>query len=151
MVSEGGLRYGDLKHLPILTQLKDLFKVLEPKFTRSSFSDSLGKWSIDLQPIRCKGDLVENHVPHPKDLCRIIQALSEIGRVGQADYAIFSVPDNIAIWVIAFVEWSLGSPPLISPTSGRSTDDELSQWAGGELLDKVSSLDRVCRRVLTMS
>ena len=41
----------------------------------------------------------------------MLQAMSEIQRLGEATYAVFRVPANIAVWVITSVKWCMGVPP----------------------------------------
>ena len=57
--------------------------------------------------------LCEHMYPDGNLLSRIIAALSELERLGEATLAIIKIPATLAIWTIAFVKWCLGSPPSL--------------------------------------
>lgn len=121
--------------LPTIIQLKDLFEALEPKLKCSGFTDILLGWSI---LIFSPGSVMEriclptphlvgrvgvastnlgyfpcNECPTAPDIGKMIKAMSEIQRIGQAVYAIFSIPADFAVWVIGLVRWCMGKPPSI--------------------------------------
>lgn len=51
--------------------------------------------------------------PLAVEIGRMIGAMSEIERLGEASHAIFKIPSAIAAWVISLVKWCLGRPPTI--------------------------------------
>lgn len=82
-------------------------------------STELSGLGISIAPIpqvrqtSVQGFFIRSCCPPEESIMKLLQALAELGRVGEASSAIIQVPPELAAWCIAFVKWCLGTPPSI--------------------------------------
>ena len=57
---------------------------------------------------------IQRGYPPEQCLSKIIRALRELERIGEATYAIFKVSAQMAVWVIAFTKWCTGVEPFLA-------------------------------------
>ena len=110
--------------LPTVSHLKDLLNVLEHKLVQTSFAESVADWTIWYTNNALFSDserqaLGMQNAPQQQELALLVDALRQIGRLGDAIQVTVTVI-RCAPWVTAFIKWSLGMPPSIISAKGIS-------------------------------
>lgn len=59
--------------------------------------------------------------PSPMEVSKLIRAMSEMERIGQASFTVVRTPPLAAVWTITFIRWCLGIEPYIR----RMPDEQL--------------------------
>ena len=112
----------DSQFLPTVIQLKDLLIALDHKLNRAGFVESLVGWTTWLEnnPLLPDGErqlAARQHPPSPAEVCALVHALREIGRLGDAIQV--TITSTLTVpWATAFIKWSLGMPPSIRLQDG---------------------------------
>jgi hypothetical protein len=104
--------------------------------------------SISTVPI-AQGYQMNDHHPFIRSICpsaqnisKLLQALAEIGRLGEATSAILQVSPEVAAWCIAFVKWCLGAPPSVRQLNkdGTKTTVMLLQQPNSNIVLEIAEL-----------
>ena len=60
--------------------------------------------------------------PPATSIAEILRALSQMERVGEADFTIIRAPASMAVWIIVFVKWCVGVEPSLCRHSDEGTN-----------------------------
>ncbi|KAL9004951.1 MAG: hypothetical protein Q9180_009821, partial [Flavoplaca navasiana] len=107
--------------LPTILQLQDLVRALEPKLMRVGFANSVLGWesylmdSLQATDALRKRVRLDNTHPAADELEAIVEAFRMVGRVGEMgkESSIVITARSCYAWIIGFIKWCFGSPPLI--------------------------------------
>ena len=117
----------DKRLVPSRQNIKHLIQAVEDKLALSGFAEDVLGWALFFDhgslPLHAeKASKSPNQNPTPfrplfppaKALVDLTQALSQFARVGEEIQTIeISSNPQFAAWLIAFIKWSLGVPPVI--------------------------------------
>lgn len=115
--------------LPTARQLKELLVALEYKLNRVGFSDSIMGWGTYLANHPLVGDEFRQFIGqadfHPSTECleKLVEGLRSLDRVGDASHIRIKAGRE-CLWVIAFVKWCIGEPPMILLEDGSVLADQ---------------------------
>jgi hypothetical protein len=129
--------------IPTSQQLEDLIHALAYKLTKSGFADSVLIWGIWLESTTQKTCVMVNP-QSGKVIRQVVKATSSLRLLGQAYRLHTRIPQNLAAWVIAFLEWSLGNQPSVMMSSKKTL---LTQPDSPVLVELMMMVQGRCRRV----
>jgi hypothetical protein len=110
---------------PTISQLQGLMKILESKLALADFAATVAGWETWYS---CQLDHPEKDrfrlegrglIPSRHPLQKVILTLSETSRLGEEQSVIINTRPAYVPWLIAFIKWSIGSPPFVQLTNGR--------------------------------
>jgi len=108
--------------VPTTPQLKQLLLVLESRLAKAGFANNVLGWShVFMDEIQRSGDIMqldtEKHgiaTPSVETIAALMEGLSATARVGEdAQRLEIHTTAAQAAWIVAFVKWCTGAPPLI--------------------------------------
>ena len=107
--------------LPTIPQLQGLINALEPKLMRAGFGNAVLGWETYLMGSPLATDDLREHVrldkayPSSDEIEALVDALRSIGRLGESkhDSCIVINSRSCYAWIIAFIKWCMGSPPVV--------------------------------------
>lgn len=115
--------------LPTVRQLKELLLALEYKLNRVGFADSILGWGTFLtnHPLvdlvfKERLEQAENS-PSSEFLEKLVDALRGIGRLGDVSQLRIKTGSDCH-WVVAFIKWCVGEPPMIILEDGSVLVDQ---------------------------
>jgi len=117
----------DKRLVPTASQLKQLLLVLESRLAKAGFANNVLGWSqVFMNEIRRSGDVyhldVERHgilVPSVETISALVEGIAATSRVGEdAQRLEIHTTASQAAWIVAFVKWCSGTPPLIALHDG---------------------------------
>lgn len=112
----------DKRLVPSTLQLKQLLLVLESRLAKAGFANNVLGWSqVFMDVIRRSGDVihldVEKHgvvTPSVETISALVEGIAATSRVGEdAQRLEIHTTAAQAAWIVAFVKWCTGAPPLI--------------------------------------
>ncbi|KAK4163766.1 hypothetical protein QBC43DRAFT_319137 [Cladorrhinum sp. PSN259] len=104
--------------LPTTQQLKELLLSLEPRLTRSLFTETVVGWGFLLNQVTYNRR--DSCHPSPQAVEKLVDAFRRLSRIGEASIKkveIQVVPKCIP-WVTGFTKWCLGVPPNVFGDNG---------------------------------
>lgn len=120
--------------MPTVRQLQALLQATQPKILSAGFSDNVVQWS-NLIMRRVEEERITN-IPDdavafprwkPVILTEVLKALSELDRIGEADFLELTVPGFCAAYMISFVKWCTGDVPAVVFAHARMVDSPVSR------------------------
>ncbi|KAK3990470.1 hypothetical protein QBC44DRAFT_64179 [Cladorrhinum sp. PSN332] len=108
--------------LPTTYQLKELLLSLEPRLTRSLFTDSVVGWGFVSASIPSTREHSESSHPSAEAVEKIVDAFRRLSRIGEASLrkVRIRIAGKCVPWVTAFTKWCLGLPPSIVTQDGTA-------------------------------
>ena len=121
----------DKKLVPTSQHLKQLMRALEDRLATSGFAESALGWAIlfdheakdsDFREYRCRfGDSHCTNTPSTKLIVGLTMAMSRLARIGEEVKRVeVTASVGAAAWLLAFIKWSLGTPPVTVFPDGRT-------------------------------
>jgi len=99
-------------HLGISDLFSDIWSFSQNQGeTRNAGTTHLGS---SLKPEKWKSGY-----PSPSEISKLLRAMREMDRVGEASFTIARTPSLAAVWVITFIRWCLGVEPYIRRMPGE--------------------------------
>ena len=115
----------DKRLIPTSQQIKQLLTALDYRLACSGFTDNIVGWKIWLGNTGYD-DCVTISPPSSDTLSRLITALSDLERLGEAQSVHVETAGDVGAWIMAFIKWCLGEPPtVILPTSSTSLSKQV--------------------------
>ncbi|KAL8930366.1 MAG: hypothetical protein Q9172_000075 [Xanthocarpia lactea] len=127
----------DKRFVPSRQNLKQLVQALENKLALSGFAEDVVGWALFFGPHSCypidEQDIwhtsrapptFPTKMPPSKAVIDLTKALSQVGRVGVVQKIDISSSVDLAPWLVAYVKWSLGVPPVIIFSKSRTFGSE---------------------------
>ncbi|KAL8948744.1 MAG: hypothetical protein Q9222_005097 [Ikaeria aurantiellina] len=128
----------DKRFVPNRQNLKQLVQALESKLALSGFAEDVVGWGlvfypqyfspVDDQDFRARETAAPDFStknPPAKTVVDLTKALSQLARVGEEIHRMEITPSvDHAAWLVAFVKWSLGVPPIVIFGKNRTFGSE---------------------------
>ncbi|CVL08867.1 uncharacterized protein FMAN_14104 [Fusarium mangiferae] len=111
----------DTTTCPLAPELKTLLGSLQGRLYHAGFSESVMKWQIKLQRdiIAAEGhpdgsmSLFSQSAPSPEMVTKLVNVFRQLSEDDSVITGVTIKASEAAAWVVAFIEWCLGSPPSI--------------------------------------
>lgn len=106
--------------IPTSQQIKQLLTAVNYRLACSGFADNIIGWRLLIE--KTAGIGIVTILPPSSDiLSRLILALSDLKRLGEAQSV--HIKTNVAggAWIIAFIKWCLGEPPTVILPKSKET------------------------------
>ena len=103
----------DRRLIPTSAQIKQLLSAVNYRLACSGFADNVTGCQKLLVALTEDGSIPLN-VPSSDTLHKLIKALSDLGRLGEAHTLHIETDVGEGAWMIAFIKWRLGVPPTTS-------------------------------------
>ncbi|KAL6716131.1 hypothetical protein ACLMJK_005697 [Lecanora helva] len=102
----------DKRLVPTSQQIKQLLIAINYRLACSGFANQIIGWKAWIEELIGSTPL-EINTPPSNLLFQLVSALSKLERLGETESVHVETPVADAAWIIAFIKWCLGEPPIL--------------------------------------
>jgi hypothetical protein len=107
--------------------------------------------ATDTRATKIFGVFRKGGCPPANSIAKLIRAMAEVERIGEASSAVLRTPANTAAWCIAFIRWCLGTTPTLRVVQkdGTCTGLELFKPHSSKFIVEIGEFDSKAFHVRT--